>query len=306
MKKVILTGVTGSVGMALLDELLQNSVEVTIISRKNSERIKYVPRHKLVKLVECDFENLVDLKDDLPLDYDVFYHLAWAGSSVLGRTDINVQVKNIQYTLDAVELAHKLRCKRFIGAGSQAELGRVEGEITTNTPSKPDLPYGIIKLCAGQISREKCREYEMEHIWTRILSVYGPYTGKDSILIASISSFLQGESLEYTKGDQEWDYMYSRDAGRAFYLLGESGISGKTYYVASGNTQKLSEYLRILRDLIAPEVELKLGMIPYRDNQVMNLSADISDLQRDTGFRIKYTFEQGIKETINWVRKINE
>ncbi len=59
----------------------------------------------------------------------------------------------------------------FIGAGSQAEYGRVEGKLNSQVPAFPENGYGMAKLCAGQMTRIQCESWESD-IWTRILSVY--------------------------------------------------------------------------------------------------------------------------------------
>ena len=99
-----------------------------------------------------------------------------------------------------------------------------------------------------------------------------------------------------------WDYLYSKDAGLAFYLLGNAGQSGKVYCIGSGHATELKNYINILRDAIDPSLPLGLGEIPYSPLQVMHLEADISDLQQDTGFIPRYSFEKGIQETIQWCK----
>ena len=58
-----------------------------------------------------------------------------------------------------------------------------------------------------------------------------------------------------------------------------------------------------LRDAIDPALPLGLGEVPYGPLQVMHLQADTSALQEDTGWRPATPFEEGIRETIEWVRK---
>ena len=60
--------------------------------------------------------------------------------------------------------------------------------------------------------------------------------------------------------------------------------------------------MEILRDTIDEKLELGFGDVPYGDKQVMHLCADISNLTEDTGFRPEVGFEDGIRETIEWVR----
>ena len=100
-----------------------------------------------------------------------------------------------------------------------------------------------------------------------------------------------------------WDYLYSADAGYAMYLLGEKGVSGKTYCIGGGTARPLREYIEANRDAAAPGAEIGFGEIPYQEKQVMYLCADISDLEKDTGFAPRVTFAEGIEKTVDWCRK---
>lgn len=302
MKRAIITGPTGSIGIALIQELISKDVEVIAVCRPGSRRISNLPKHKKVTVVECDLNNLVELSEmDIPT-CDVFYHFGWDGTFGNSRNNMYGQLHNIQYTLDAVEAAEKLRCKVFVGSGSQAEYGRVEGKLTAETPAFPENGYGMAKLCAGNMSRIACEQKGMKHIWTRILSIYGPYDGENTMIMSTIAKLLKEEIPVLTKGEQQWDYLYSKDAGYAMYLIGEKGVHGKIYCIGSGMAKPLAEYVRVLKDEINPELKLGFGEIPYAEKQVMYLCADIKELSEDTGFSPRYAFEEGIKETINWYK----
>ncbi|MBR3614534.1 MAG: NAD(P)-dependent oxidoreductase [Clostridia bacterium] len=302
MKKVIITGATGMIGLALNEYLLRNNVEITLIIRENSSRKDSIPNNSNLKIIECNLDNLKNL--NLPYnDYDVFFHLAWDGTFGESRNDENKQKMNIEFTMDAVRLASKCGCKVFIGAGSQAEFGRVEGLINETTIPNPETEYGKAKLQAGIKSRELANKLGLKHIWTRIFSVYGPYDTENTMVMSSIREMLKGDSPEYTLGEQNWDYLFSEDAAKALFLLAEYGIENKTYCIATGKTRKLYEYIEIIKNIINPNIKLKLGAKPYAKNQVMNLNVDISDLINDTKFVPEFDFENGIKNTINWYKK---
>ena len=64
-----------------------------------------------------------------------------------------------------------------------------------------------------------------------------------------------------------------------------------------------SVQLAILLTLLWAALPLGLGEVPYGPLQVMHLQADTSALQEDTGWRPATPFEEGIRETIEWVRK---
>lgn len=302
MKRVIITGPTGAIGMALTQKCIESDMEVTAVCHRGSARIANLPVSDKVKIVECDLDEVRKLPDLLDGRYDVFFHFAWACTAGEGRNDIDAQTRNIRYAMDAVEAAGRLGCECFIGAGSQAEYGRFEGKLNSKVPTFPDNGYGIAKLCAGQLSRIRCSQLGIRHIWFRILSVYGRYDGKQTMIMSSIRSMLNGESPEYTPAGQIWDYLYSEDAAEALYLAAQRGRDGAVYCLGSGQARPLKEYIEIMRDEIDPGLSLKIGAKPYADKQVMYLCADITDLQKDTGFAPKFEFQDGIRRTIRWVK----
>ena len=303
MKTVVITGPTGAIGTALTENLIEKGIHIYAVVRKNSCRIDRLPESPLVTPVLLGLDELSELKRRIPVRCDVFYHFAWAGTIGDGRNDVFLQNQNVRYTLDAVRAAAELGCRRFVGAGSQAEYGRTEGLLSPDTPAFPENGYGMAKLCAGQMSRLLCEQLGMEHVWGRILSVYGPRDGAKTMILSAIDSFLRNECPKFTKGEQLWDYLYSKDAARAMYLLGEKGKNGNAYCLGSGHARPLAEYITILRDSIDPGLKMELGAIPYSPRQVMYLCADINTLREDTGFEPEYSFEQGIRETIAWYQE---
>lgn len=209
MKNVLITGPTGEVGLALVNELLQRDIRVHVIVRPNSQRSDRLPSHKLLSVITCSLSELEKLSENTKLqneEIDTFYHLGWDHSR--DHYNVDAHYKNIEYTLSAVRLAKALNITTFIGAGSQAEYGRVEGKLSPGTPAFPDTAYGMAKLCAGQMSRLLCKQLQIRHIWPRILSVYGPGDAESTMVISTIRKLLNKEKPSLTKGDQEWDFLF--------------------------------------------------------------------------------------------------
>lgn len=302
MKKAIITGVTGTIGMALLQELTEQGMEVLAICREGSDRNARIPHDPKIKCIECSMDRLENITAEEYGRYDVCYHLAWMGTTGKSRDDMYLQNRNVRYALDAVEMAARLGCHTFIGAGSQAEYGHVQGKLTPATATNPVTGYGIAKLCAGQMTRERAHQLGMRHIWVRVLSIYGPYDGKQSMVMSGIYDLLAGKIPQYTKGEQQWDYLYSGDAARAFRMLGEKESEG-AYCLGSGQVRPLKEYIELIRKNVDPRAKVTLGAIPYQENQVMYLCADISRLTAETGFVPETSFEEGIRKTIGWCRE---
>ena len=185
-KRVIITGPTGAVGMALIQKCINEKTEVLALCHKGSKRIAAIPKNPFVTVKETDLSEFRELQPDENEKYDMMFHFGWMGTTGAARNDMDLQCRNIAYTIDAVRLAQRFGCKTFIGAGSQAEYGRTEKNLTSQTPAFPENGYGMAKLCAGEMSRGLCQQLGMKHIWTRILSVYGPYDGPNTMIRSAI------------------------------------------------------------------------------------------------------------------------
>lgn len=327
--KVVITGATGAIGHALIAECIKQNIEVLAICHRGSKRAgmladevgrmlqskrvgldcefpnckssneQLMNRETLDRLIKIEYLNLDEYATGLPSGpYDIFFHMAWSGTTGTSRNDEALQQQNASYSLDAVRLAKKLGCHTFVFAGSQAEYGRVEGKLTADTPTYPENEYGKYKLQAGETTRALCESLSIKHIWARILSVYGPYDSKTSMIMSAISKLRNGEIAEFTKGEQQWDYLYSADAANALLLAAMKGKHGRIYPIGSGSVRALSEYIQILKNQIDPHAQIELGAVPYAPRQVMYLCADIAQLKQDTGFEPKTEFEDGIREIL--------
>lgn len=298
MKSAVITGATGAIGTALINNFISKEMRVLVLAREDSPRNGRIPKSPFVEVRYCSLKDLHNLENRGAEEYDVFYHLAWDGTFGSARNDMYLQNKNVEYALDAVSAAKRLGCKAFIGAGSQAEYGRVEGVLKPDTPAFPENGYGYAKLCAGQMTRDFACQLGLKHIWVRILSVYGPNDGGGTMVMSALKKLRDGEIPEFTKGEQRWDYLYSGDAAEALTLLGEKGKDGKVYVLGSGKARPLAEYIEEIRRAAAPNGSVILGAVPYGEKQVMFLCADISALQNDTGWSPATDFADGIRKII--------
>lgn len=303
MKKAVITGATGAVGTALVNKLISENVKTLVLVRKNG-RVDKIPKHPLVEIAYCALDEMADFSIEADEKYDAFFHLAWAGPYGKDRNDMFLQTENIKHELDAVKLAHRLGCSVFVGAGSQAENGRLpHGEkVAPSSPTNPDNGYGIAKLASGKMSRILCNQLGMRHNWCRILSAYGPGDGSHTMVMSTIIKFLNGEDCDFTKGEQQWDFLYNGDIANAFYLVAEKGKPDAIYTIGSGKTKSLKEYITTIRDIACPSAKCNFGAVDYFPNQVMYLCADITDLKNDTGFEPSVDFETGIKNTVEWYK----
>lgn len=300
--KAVVTGASSMIASALIRLLVSEGHEVYALCRPGSAKLDNIIKNERVHIVQADISDITAVGQGIGCGCDAFFHFAWGGTAGAQRNDSRVQSSNIGYTLDAVDLAHSLGCKVFVGAGSQAEYGRVDGKISPQTPCFPENAYGAAKLAAGHLSRIACAKYGIRHVWARILSVYGIGDNDFTITVSSLRKMLSGQTAQFTPAEQMWDFLYCDDAARAFYLMAENGKDGAVYALGSGRARPLKEYITLMHKASGTESKVEIGALPYNDKQVMYLCADISSLTADTGFVPQISYEDGIKETVKWLK----
>ena len=92
MNRIVVTGATSMIGVALIEEAIKNNVKVLAIVRENSLRINRLPKSDLIEIVSCDIEEL-DSFPQIKEKYDVFYHFAWNYTDKGGRNNPILQAK---------------------------------------------------------------------------------------------------------------------------------------------------------------------------------------------------------------------
>ena len=316
MKDVIITGATGMIGSAVTKIMLEKGINVTAIVRPMSENLEYLEElvetdekrienseYGVLRLFDCELSELRTLRDKLGWEHDAFFHFGWSHTFGPGRNNVSKQEVNIKATIDAVHLAYETGCKTFVGAGTQAEFGIANAKLSDELPKDPKTGFGIAKLAACRLSQLECANLGIRHVWGRILSCYGPGDNESTMVMSAINAMLRGEKIDFAPAEQIWDYIYVDDLAKAFIALAANGKDQKCYTVGTGESRPLYDYIYAIRDAIDPNMETGIEDRDYKNENMTILEADITDLVADTGFVPEISFEDGIKRTVEWVKK---
>ncbi len=304
MKNVLVTGASGFVGSWLVKELIDNEMCVTAVVRTSSN-VKELETLG-VDLLYCDIEDYNALPEKLKgKKIDTVYHLAWQGVSDDYVKDYEIQMANIDATMEIIKNTKKIGAKTFIGAGSLHEIESAYEIASDRVISNMGYMYKTAKLAAHWMGKALAGSLGVNFFWPVISNTYGVGEKSKRLINSIIRCIIANESPKLSQGNQNYDFVYVSDVARAFRLIGEHGVNGTEYFIGSGKVKPLRQYLdvvaRITNEINNSNIELGYGMI---NSNVVDLPEEvfkIDSLVRDTAFEPKISFEDGITQTVNWI-----
>ena len=283
--------------MALIEQHISIGNKVMLIANPGSTRnINF----KIKNGIEIIYYSLNEY-DNISLDdkYDVFYHFAWEGGA--SRDNLAINMNSAMQSRAAVNLASRLGCSSFVGAGSQAECGIQQRPISENTTCNPDSLFGIAKLTAYHICKVACNEKNILFSWARILSVYGPFDGENTLVTSTINKLISGSLPEFSSGTQIWDFLFSDDAADALLNIGLKSKKGGIYIIASGIGLELKSFILQITEKFNIDGSKFLNKISSNPKSVQFLVGDISRLKHEFNWKPRVNFEQGLEKTIEYL-----
>lgn len=303
MENVIVTGADGFIGSNLLRYLTNCGVEVWALIIQNSPTRSRIDYLKGVHVIECDYSDLNSFLSQVPRNTDAFFHLAWKGVAPEERNSVEHQMLNISMSLQALQFANAVSCKRFILLGSTMEYLYYGKPIDEKAVPSPENAYGAAKLSARYLCSTMAKSLGQPFIYTVLTGVYGGNREDDNVITYTIKTLLQGKCPQLTHLNQLWDYVHINDVTKALYCIGKSGENNAFYAVGHGDNWPLYHYIYKIRDLIDPSLPLGIGAVPYSHAELPSSCVNLTSLYEDTGFVPEIPFEEGILDVIEQIRQ---
>lgn len=286
--KVVITGAAGFIGQALVRRVRAEGWETILVTRP--EHSGPWSKDEVVPAALEDYKTLGKRIGGC----DCLVHLAWAGTRGKLRADRDLQRKNTLYSSQGVESMLQAGCRRIIIAGSQAEYGLQQGQVTEETECKPDTAYGKAKFQFFQEASELCAQYGASCIELRVFSLFGPGDAEDTLISSTLRNMRKNAPCRFTQGTQRWDYLYISDAAEAFFRSCTESCPNGCYNIASGTSRPLREYIEQMADITETNSPLLFGAFSSA-SPPPGLWADISWARRRMGWAPKVSFEAGIR-----------
>jgi nucleoside-diphosphate-sugar epimerase len=312
MAQVIVSGSSGFIGSAFVKKLTDKDLEVVALGRK---KLNEIPPNRKALLQKSHYVE-IDLKDidhlgaelesrNINLDSNcIFFHLAWGGKKSLSDLDVQYQFSNVSKSVSALEVSSRLGCKTFIHVGSMEEefaLKYLELDHRVDNFWNRHLVYAAAKISARNALALKSIQLGLDFIFVNHSHVMGPGDDKDSFLQVTLQNMLNFGDLIFSSGDQFFDVISLEDCIEAYYLICCKGKPGSSYWIGSGDPRPLREYIERMNNLVPSKNFLNFGKLPYNDVKLDKKIFSTKNLEKDTNFKPKMTFEDTVLTLLDYL-----
>ncbi len=308
-KKIVVTGATGFIGRNVTRMLLEAGAQVYVLVRPQSKQKALLPSgeglHMISGSMEQVREALMSEKSGLEGSADGFLHFAWGG---VNRQEIDspaVQQRNVEQSMECLQVARLLGCQVFMDAGSRVEYGITEdGTMEESMECHPVNAYGKAKLSFYQQAAPMCRKWGMTYYHLRFFSVYGTGDHPWSIISTLVRELPQDKTVSLSACMHRWNFMDIEDAARAVLELYRfsDGFAGESHIVnvASTDTRRLREFVEEIHRLCGGRGRLEYGTFVQAKEGALSICPEVSALGRLTGgtWMERVSFEAGIKKIL--------
>ncbi|MCI6775592.1 dTDP-glucose 4,6-dehydratase [Methanobrevibacter boviskoreani] len=308
MTTVLVTGGAGFIGSNFLRYMVNKYPNYDFINLDaltycgNLENLKDIEdkdNYSFVKGNVCDRELVNGIVENV--DYIVHF----AAESHVDRSieDPGIFIKsNILGTQTLLDASKKNDIRKFLQVSTDEVYGSLgpEGYFTEQTPLQANSPYSASKAGADLMVRAYHNTFDLPVNITRCSNNYGPYQFPEKLIPLMISNAIENKELPvYGDGKNIRDWLHVYDHCTGIDLVLHKGKAGEVYNIGGHNERANIDIVKlILNELDKPESLIKF--VSDRLGHDRRYAIDSSKIRRDLGWRPKYTFEDGIIETIHW------
>lgn len=305
-KMAIVSGGGGFLGARLARNLLDSGYTVAAIGRREYSDLPQARRDSLsgALYIAADLADPLSLERSLQqagfegADLDYVFHLAWAGSTRLSDLDVAAQSANVSSSVSFYELSGRLGAERFVFAGTMEEafaLAYTRLDHTLDTKYNRHVLYALAKMAAADALKVAYDATKPDLLFAVNSHLMGRDDEKDSFLQVALRTFMRGEELVMSTGEQNFDVIHIDDCARAYRAIAERGRNGQSYWVGSGEAQSLRSFVEQMHSKY-PDVTIRFGELPYNDVRLELTTFDISSLVQDTGFKPEVSFLEAVDD----------
>lgn len=318
--KIILTGAAGFIGSHLATRLLKAGCEVIGIDNLNdyyevslkNYRLEKLNKYNNFEFILCDISDK-DTVNKIFAEYKADYVINLAAQAGVRYSIENPQVyidSNVIGFFNILEACRNNPVKHLIYASSSSVYGNSD-KIPFSVEDRVDNP---ISLYAATKKTNELMAYTYSHLFSipatglRFFTVYGPAGRPDMAYFSFTKKILSGEPIKlFNYGELERDFTYIDDIveGIMNIILSapqeKNGARAKVYNIGNNKPVALKEFVSALEDAIGEKA--KIEYLPMQPGDVYRTFADVSELEKDFGFKPQTDIRTGLKKFAEWYKE---
>ena len=300
-KNLLVVGGTGFIGKHLALRAIKKGFNTQILSF-NEQPLKN--RVEGANYITCDVSNYLELKEKIPQQIEYVVNLSgYIDHSAFKKGGSNIIDTHFGGTQNILKLIDWKNLKRFIQIGSSDEYGNNPAPQKEDMPSKPISPYSFSKSASTELLQMLNRNESFPAVILRFFLVFGPGQDKKRFIPQIIEGCLSNSTFPVSDGDQLRDFCYVENIIDGIFLSMEvDDANGHIINLGSGIPMTIRNVINFIKKDIGlgrPD----FGKIPYRPDENMRLYADISKAKKLLGWKEKISFEEGIRNTIDFYKE---
>ncbi|WP_080146728.1 dTDP-glucose 4,6-dehydratase [Marinilactibacillus piezotolerans] len=307
---ILVTGGAGFIGSNFVHYMLENHPNDVIVNidlltyAGNIHNLDDVMNHPNHYFVQGNINN-AELVKHLVDQYEITHFVNFAAESHVDRSILNPEIfveTNIKGTLSLLNVAKEMNIEKYLQVSTDEVYGSLgeEGYFTEETPIAPNSPYSASKAGADLLVRSYHETYGMNINITRCSNNYGPYHFPEKLIPLMITNAMDGKQLPvYGDGKNIRDWLHVQDHCQAIDLVLRKGRSGEVYNIGGHNERTNNEIVDLIIEKLDAPKELKV-YVEDRLGHDLRYAIDPTKLEKELGWKPRFTFDTGILETIEW------
>lgn len=313
MKKILITGGAGFIGSNFVHYVLNKYVDYFIVNLDlltyagNLETLREIqdnPNYRFVKGDISDREQVYKLFEEERFDMVINF----AAESHVDRSVRNPELfiqTNIMGTQVLLDASVKYGVKRYHQISTDEVYGdlpidRKDLFFTEKSTANPSSPYAASKTSADLLVNSYYRTYGLPITISRCSNNYGPYHFPEKLIPLMILNALEDKRLPvYGNGANVRDWLHVYDHCTAIDLIIHKGNVGEIYNIGGHNERSNIEVVKIILNLLGKSEDL-ISYVNDRPGHDLRYAIDPTKIENELGWKAKYDFDLGIKETVKW------
>ena len=302
MKSAIVTGATGMIGMSVAKYLASKGINTIALGRNLSKIDPAILNFNTrLKYIEISMEEIYNLENRIEqigwvTEDCVFFNFAWRGSKSISDGTLNEQMRNVLHTANAVKVAKKIGCTKFVNCGSLQETFAEHILLGSGLNEKlSQMNYTIAKITSRDVALIESYNHKLDYVHTRISVPLSLDLNKESYIQLCLKKILNGAPISEPLNTSIFDFIRLEEVVHAYLLIGERGINKADYYIGSKTPSTLSQYFSNFKKYVQ-----KKQLSPYERLDELHLNIfSTSKIEIDTKFVPSESFTTFMNQAVN-------